>query len=52
LIDEYRIMLNPVVLGASTTLFRGIKERLKLELLETRRFRSGNVLLTYKPISR
>ncbi len=49
LIDEFRIMVNPVVLGNGKSLFRGIKDRLKLELVQTRTFRSGNVLLYYQP---
>lgn len=49
LIDEYRIMVNPVVLGDGKPLFKGIGERLELELLRTRTFGSGNVLLYYRP---
>ncbi|PJZ31280.1 riboflavin biosynthesis protein RibD [Leptospira kmetyi] len=48
LIDEYRIFINPVVLGGGKTLFQGIKDRTKLKLTQTRTFRSGNVLLYYK----
>jgi dihydrofolate reductase len=49
LIDEFQIMVNPVVLGRGKALFAGIEEQLNLKLIQTRTFRSGNVLLYYEP---
>ena len=47
LIDEHRVMVNPVILGVGTPLFH-TKEKLKLKLLKTRAFANGNVLLCYE----
>jgi len=52
LIDELRIMINPVVLGDGKSLFRTANGRISLKLLKTRPFESGNVLLVYQPHSR
>ena len=49
LVDEHRIMVNPVVLGAGTPLFQGIRDKLNLKLLKVKTFRSGNILLHYQP---
>ena len=50
LIDEFRVMLNPVLLGAGTPLFQGIGAPLELKLLRSRPFRNGNVLLYYETV--
>jgi dihydrofolate reductase len=50
LIDEYRIIVNPVVLGNGKPLFKGIKDKQNLKLLKTRVFGSGVVILYYQPI--
>ncbi len=47
LIDEFRFMINPVILGKGTLLFQGFGDRLNLRLLKARTFKSGNVLLCY-----
>jgi dihydrofolate reductase len=47
LIDQYRLMVNPVVLGEGKSMYAGLPQA-KLKLLDVRPFEaSGNVLLTY-----
>jgi dihydrofolate reductase len=48
LIDEFRIMVNPVALGEGTPLFTGLREKADLVLANARPFTSGKVLLTYR----
>ena len=48
LLDELRIMTNPVVLGKGKPLLEGLKTRIKLSLAKEKTFGSGNVLLYYK----
>ena len=49
LIDEYEIVVNPIVLGKGRTMFESIKERLTLKRTKTRTFGNGNILLCYEP---
>jgi dihydrofolate reductase len=50
LIDEYQIMIDPVVIGSGTPIFNNITHQLNLKLTATRTFKSGVVLLLYQPI--
>lgn len=49
LIDEYQLLVQPILAGRGPTMFQGISERLNLELADTRSFASGVVLLRYAP---
>lgn len=50
LVDEFRIIINPILLGNGTPLFKDVQNKMNLKLLKTKTFRSGNVLLYYQPI--
>jgi len=52
LIDEIRVLVNPVVLHSGHPLFRDGSEKLHLKLLTSRNFKNGNVLLVYQPAIR
>lgn len=48
LIDEYRLYLQPVVLGAGTPFFPALSDPIHLRLVETRTFGSGVIYLRYE----
>jgi dihydrofolate reductase len=48
LVDEVRLFVYPIVLGAGTPFFPPLEHRLGLELVDTRRFDSGVVYLGYR----
>ena len=49
LIDEYRLMVNPIALPSGKPVLEGIASDLRLVLADVRRFGNDNVLLTYRP---
>ncbi len=50
LVDEYRLLVHPVILGAGTPFFPVLDRPIGLRLLETRTFGSGVVYLGYAAI--
>lgn len=49
LIDEYQLGVQPIVLGSGLQLFKNVKDRINLKLLETKTFGCGAVTLYYEP---
>ena len=52
LIDEYRLMVFPIVLGSGKRVFRDGSEKKILKLVETKPFASGVVVLSYEPAAK
>lgn len=50
LVDEYRLVIHPVVLGAGTPFWPELNTPLRLRLVETRDFGSGAELRSYVPL--
>jgi len=51
-IDEYRLMVFPVLLGSGKKLFRDARDTTHLQLADTHTFESGVTVLTYQPADR
>src|SRR5713101_1793406 len=49
LVDELRVMVMPILLGAGRSLFSGLPKRVHLKLVRSTTFSSGNVMLHYRP---
>ncbi len=49
LIDDFRIVVTPIVLGNGKPLFHGLNDRYKLKLDKTQTFQSGHVMLYFRP---
>lgn len=47
LIDEFQLMVRPVILGKGISLFKDV-QKMNLNLINTRTFRNGNVLFIYR----
>lgn len=49
-IDEYEFVVQPVLAGHGPTLLSGLRERIQLEQVSRREFRSGAVALRFRPV--
>jgi dihydrofolate reductase len=49
LIDEYRLMIFPIIVGSGQRLFAGGFDEMVLKLVDSETFGSGVVVLTYRP---
>ena len=52
LVDEYRLVVQPVVLGDGLPLFAGLTAPFVLDLIEARAYADGAVLHIYRPAAR
>lgn len=49
LIDEYQLCVHPVIAGGGLPLFKSIREKITLKLVNTKTFDFGAVVLYYEP---
>jgi len=50
LIDEFWLFVNPILLGQGMPLFKGVTEKTKLKLIETKTFACGVIALHYSKL--
>lgn len=50
LVDEFRIILNPVILGKGNLMFTNISEMIKLKFIKMKKLKSGVIILYYHPL--
>jgi dihydrofolate reductase len=47
LIDEIQLLVNPLILGGGKALFKDVKDRQTLKLVQAKPLKSGKVSLIY-----
>lgn len=51
LVDEYRLVVNPVALGDGLPLFKDLSAPIELQLIQAKTFANGAALHVYQPIA-
>jgi dihydrofolate reductase len=51
LIDEFHLMVNPIILGSGTPFFPALDQKINLQLIETRTFAAGPIFLRYQRVN-
>ena len=52
LVDEYQLCVHPVIVGSGLPLFKNITDKIHLNLIKTKIFGSGAVILYYEPVKK
>jgi dihydrofolate reductase len=50
LVDEYRLIIQPVALGEGLPLFKDLSAPLRLDLIDARTYPTGAALHVYRPV--